>query len=55
MIVKAARRGYAVVEVPVSYHPRIGTSKITGTWKGSMGAAWGILSGIAKHRMMRLP
>jgi len=37
--------------VPVSYHPRIGVSKISGTWKGSVGAAWYILSGIVKNRM----
>ena len=44
-------RGYRVVEVPVSYHPRIGVSKISGTWKGSSGAAWCILTGIVKNRL----
>lgn len=51
MLVKGAARGYRIVEVPVSYHPRIGTSKITGTVRGSLGAAWCIFSGIAKHRL----
>jgi hypothetical protein len=50
MIVKGARHGMRIVEVPVSYHPRIGTSKITGTVKGTTGAAWCILTGIVKHR-----
>jgi glycosyltransferase involved in cell wall biosynthesis len=50
MIVKGARHGMRIVEVPVSYHPRIGTSKITGTLKGTTGAAWCILTGIVKHR-----
>ena len=50
MIVKAARRGAQVVEVPVSYHPRLGRSKISGTVGGTLGAAWGILGGIVKHR-----
>lgn len=50
MIVKGAARGYRIAEVPVSYHPRIGTSKITGTVRGSLGAAWCIFSGIAKYR-----
>jgi glycosyltransferase involved in cell wall biosynthesis len=53
MIVKAALRGLRVVEVPVSYHPRIGRSKITGTLKGSIGAGWCILSGIVKYRLRR--
>jgi glycosyltransferase involved in cell wall biosynthesis len=49
MIVKASARGYRVVQVPVSYHPRLGTSKITGTVRGSVGAAWHILGGIVKY------
>lgn len=49
MIVKASARGYRVVQVPVGYHPRIGTSKITGTLRGSAGAAWYIMSGIVKY------
>ncbi len=51
MLVKGAARGYRIVEVPVSYHPRIGTSKITGTVSGSLGAAWCILSGIIRYRV----
>jgi glycosyltransferase involved in cell wall biosynthesis len=51
LVTRGARRGYRVVEVPVSYHPRIGVSKISGTVKGSIGAAWYILSGIVKNRL----
>jgi glycosyltransferase involved in cell wall biosynthesis len=37
MIAKAARRGWKIVEIPVSYHTRRGgKSKITGTWRGSL-------------------
>jgi hypothetical protein len=50
MIVKGARRGLRIAEVPVSYHPRIGASKISGTLRGSVGAAWCILAGIVKYR-----
>ena len=50
MIVKGARRGLRIVEVPVSYHPRLGSSKISGTFRGSFGAAWGILSAIVKYQ-----
>ncbi len=49
LILKGAKQGFRVVEVPVSYHPRIGKSKITGTFKGSVGAAWFILSRIARY------
>ncbi|MEO6212281.1 MAG: glycosyltransferase family 2 protein [Vicinamibacterales bacterium] len=54
MLIKGAARGYRIVEVPVSYHPRIGTSKITGTVRGSLGAAWCIFSGIIKYRLKEL-
>jgi glycosyltransferase involved in cell wall biosynthesis len=50
MIVKGARRGLRIAEVPVSYHPRIGSSKISGTLRGSVGAGWCILAGILKYR-----
>src|SRR6201987_4319771 len=49
MILKGALAGYRVVEVPVSYHPRIGKSKISGTVKGTVGAAWFILSRIVSY------
>lgn len=50
MIVKGARRGLRIVEAPVSYHPRLGSSKISGTFRGSVGAAWGIFSAIVKYQ-----
>ena len=46
MILKGALRGFRIVEVPVSYYPRIGKSKISGTVRGTIGAAWFILSRI---------
>jgi glycosyltransferase involved in cell wall biosynthesis len=51
LVTRGAMRGYRVVEVPVSYHRRIGVSKISGTLKGSIGAAWHILTGIVKNRL----
>ena len=50
-VTRAAMCGYRILEVPVSYHPRIGISKISGTLRGSMGAAWCILAGIVRHRL----
>ena len=49
MILKGALAGFRIVEVPVSYHPRIGKSKISGTVKGTLGAAWFILSRIVRY------
>jgi glycosyltransferase involved in cell wall biosynthesis len=49
MILKGALAGYRVVEVPVSYYPRVGKSKISGTLKGTIGAGWFILSLIVRY------
>jgi glycosyltransferase involved in cell wall biosynthesis len=49
LIVKGAIRGLRIIEVPVSYHPRIGKSKISGTLRGTIGAAWFILSLITRY------
>jgi glycosyltransferase involved in cell wall biosynthesis len=53
MILKGALAGFRVVEVPVSYYPRIGKSKISGTLKGTLGAGWFILSLIARYHFLR--
>lgn len=50
MILKGALGGFRIVEVPVSYYPRIGKSKISGTLRGTVGAAWFILSLIVRYR-----
>jgi glycosyltransferase involved in cell wall biosynthesis len=49
MILKGVIAGFRVVEVPVSYYPRIGKSKISGTVKGALGAGWFILSLIVRY------
>lgn len=43
MVVKAARRGYRIVEVPVTCRVRIGRSKVAGTFKGSALAGYHLL------------
>lgn len=43
MVVKAAKQGYRIVEVPVSCHRRIGRSKVAGTVKGSILAGYHLL------------
>src|ERR1700740_925235 len=53
MVLKGALAGLRIVEVPVSYYPRIGKSKISGTLKGTIGAAWFILSLIVRYHFQR--
>jgi len=50
MIVKAARGGWRIREVPVDYHRRRGgQSKISGTWRGSLLATYHILNTILRN------
>ena len=53
LILKGATQGLRIVEVPVSYHPRIGKSKISGTFRGTVGAAWFIFSRIVRYYFRR--
>ncbi len=55
MQAKAARAGVRTKEVPVSYHRRIGRSKITGTVKGTVLAGWKIITTILKYRFTSPP
>lgn len=50
MIVKAARRGWRIQEIPVIYSPRFGgESKISGTLRGTVLATYFIISIILRH------
>jgi glycosyltransferase involved in cell wall biosynthesis len=53
IILKSALARFRIVEVPVSYFPRIGKSKISGTLRGTIGAAWFILSLIVRYAFRR--
>ncbi len=46
MQIKAAKKNYKILEVPVSYRKRIGKSKVTGTFKGTFMASVIILKTI---------
>ncbi|MEY3211167.1 MAG: hypothetical protein RIT28_1648 [Pseudomonadota bacterium] len=50
MHMKAARAGLRVVELPVSYRPRRGESKISGTVRGSVRAGVGMLGACWTYR-----
>lgn len=49
MQIKAAMQGLSCVEVPVSYRERIGTSKVSGTVKGSVLAGYKILKTLFEY------
>lgn len=53
MQVKAVRRGLRCLEIPVGYRDRIGVSKITGTFKGSLLATSKITYLIARYAFVR--
>jgi glycosyltransferase involved in cell wall biosynthesis len=53
MQVKAVKGGLKIAEVPVRYRKRIGQSKVTGSWKGTMMAGYKILWTIARHYWRR--
>ncbi|MCU0520619.1 MAG: glycosyltransferase, partial [Anaerolineae bacterium] len=56
MIVKAARRGLRVIEVPVRYRARQGgRSKISGTVRGTVLAAYHILGTVLRFARWRWP
>ena len=53
MQVKAAQRGLGILEVPVPYRRRIGTSKISGTIRGTVSAGTKILWVIFRSAVRR--
>lgn len=50
MQLKAAKLGFRTTEVPVSYRPRIGFSKISGTVRGTVLAGYKIITTIIQYR-----
>lgn len=53
MVVKAVRRGYRVVEAPVTCRARRGRSKVAGTLKGSALAGYHLLFTTLKYAWRR--
>ncbi len=49
MQIKAAKLNFSVLEVPVRYRVRIGTSKVSGTVKGTILAGYKIITSIFKY------
>ena len=53
MQIKAAKTHLRCTEIPVRYRARIGTSKVTGTFGGTVKASVKILSMIARHALAK--
>lgn len=53
MQLKAAKAGMNVIEIPVTYRKRIGTSKISGTFIGSVKAGIKIITTLFRLRILR--
>jgi hypothetical protein len=53
MQIKATRHRLRVLEIPVPYRRRVGSSKISGTINGTIRAGWKILYTIAKYGLVR--
>lgn len=50
MLVKSVRAGLRVHDVPVTYRPRLaGRSKVSGTMRGSAGAAWKLCASALRY------
>ncbi len=53
MQIKATRNHLRTQELPVPYRRRVGSSKISGTFSGTVRASWKILYTIAKYGLVR--
>ncbi len=53
LIARCARRGFAVQEVPIDYRRRRGTSKVSGTLRGSVRAGVAIVRAVVGGRLER--
>lgn len=55
MIVKAAKSGMKIVEVPVNYRRRVGRSKVAGTVRGSLLAGYHLIATVLRYAWKRSP
>lgn len=53
MVVKAAKRGFRIVEIPVDYRRRVGRSKVTGTVRGSLLAGYHLIATVLRYAWER--
>lgn len=55
MVVKAAKHGLRIAEVPVNYRRRIGRSKVAGTVRGSLLAGYHLIATVVRYAWGRAP
>ncbi len=51
MVILALKGGLRVIEVPVNYRGRVGESKITGTFKGTLRTGTRMIGLVVRHRL----
>ncbi len=54
MVICGLLRHQRMIEIPVNYRKRVGTSKITGSWKGSIRTGWNMVCLILWVRLQTL-
>jgi hypothetical protein len=53
MVILARKRGLRIIEIPVNYRRRIGSSKITGTLRGTLTTGLKMIWLILRYRFKR--
>ena len=51
MVIRARQYGLSMIEIPINYRPRVGESKITGTFKGTFNTGMRMIGLILKLRL----
>ncbi|MBI4062725.1 MAG: glycosyltransferase family 2 protein [Elusimicrobia bacterium] len=51
LVIWAFRKKFKVIEIPINYRPRVGISKITGSWKGVWRTGLGMIALILLYRL----
>lgn len=54
MVILGLKKGIKMIEIPVNYRPRVGTSKITGSFKGTFITAINMLGIIIGYKFKKL-
>ncbi len=54
MLILSRKKGLQIIEIPVNYHDRVGSSKITGTLRGTISTAWKMFTLIVSYRFKRV-
>ena len=55
MVILARQHGLSIIEIPVNYRGRVGTSKITGSLKGTLKTGINMAALILRYRLALLP